>query len=209
MKNTNKNKCHSKLDLESSTRAVSQQQQPAWKILKRVQDDGLICYNNNGFTLIELLVVVLTIGILAAVAFPKYQTAVDKASISCVMPVLKTLTDAQQAAALARGDYPPEGTYFTFDDLDVDIKTTNENCKSTDQCTMMCAQKEFNIVLRNTATWANFWWAETDTMDRLQCVNKDKFYYLLQCSSDRCKRAAKAFGGKFAYRNDTIEFYVL
>ena len=58
--------------------------------------------NKRGFTLIELLVVVLIIGILAAVALPQYQNAVEKSRIAQADAVLENL---KQALVLYRYEY--------------------------------------------------------------------------------------------------------
>ena len=72
--------------------------------------------HNGGFTLIELLVVVLIIGILAAIAVPQYQLAVDKAKFASYIPMMKALLHAQQMYFEANGTYAKD-----MDTMDLSI----------------------------------------------------------------------------------------
>jgi type IV pilus assembly protein PilA len=53
--------------------------------------------NRKGFTLIELLIVVVIIGILAAIAIPKFANTKEKAYIASMKADLRNLINAQEA----------------------------------------------------------------------------------------------------------------
>ena len=53
--------------------------------------------NTKGFTLIELLIVVVIIGILAAIAIPKFANTKEKAYIASMKSDLRNLITAQEA----------------------------------------------------------------------------------------------------------------
>ena len=62
--------------------------------------------NKKGFTLIELLIVVVIIGILAAIAIPKFAKTKEKAYVAAMKSDLRNLaTYEEQYAADANGAY--------------------------------------------------------------------------------------------------------
>jgi len=74
---------------------------------------------HNGFTLIELLIVVLIIGILAAVAVPQYQKAVEKSRATEAVQWARTLAEAEEVYYMANGSYTTD-----WDVLGVEKPTT-------------------------------------------------------------------------------------
>jgi type IV pilus assembly protein PilA len=74
---------------------------PAYPILEKPTMN-----NKKGFTLIELLIVVVIIGILAAIAIPKFANTKDKAYVAAMKSDLRNLaTYEEQYAADQNGAY--------------------------------------------------------------------------------------------------------
>ncbi len=64
--------------------------------------------NRKGFTLIELLIVVVIIGILAAIAIPKFSNTKEKAYMAAMKSDLRNLVTAEEA-------YFADNTTYTTD----------------------------------------------------------------------------------------------
>jgi type IV pilus assembly protein PilA len=66
--------------------------------------------NKKGFTLIELLIVVVIIGILAAIAIPKFANTKDKAYVAAMKSDLRNLATYEEQYAADNN-----GLYFSGD----------------------------------------------------------------------------------------------
>ena len=121
--------------------------------------------NKKGFTLIELLVVVLIIGILASVALPQYQKAVEKARAAEMISFVGNAKKAVSLYLLENGFPANETDLLRSGDLSIEL-TNGLNCPNHD---IFCYSRHYAYNVRCDSS--NCWMQVYRTVEPNQGVN--------------------------------------
>ena len=130
--------------------------------------------NKKAFTLIELLVVVLIIGILAAIAVPQYQVAVEKSIMQEAIINLKAIAQAQDAFYLQNGRY---ANMYEINKLDISIPgkiTTGDFPNRIETDNFVYSPNGYNVSYKGVAQRMPFntiYFLYTDQNDKVHCYN--------------------------------------
>jgi prepilin-type N-terminal cleavage/methylation domain-containing protein len=114
--------------LVANIRAEFERQPNQEPFLKNPKEDAMFkrFHGRKGFTLIELMIVVVIIGILAALAIPRFMQATTKSKQSEAKQLLKQIYTMQRAYRQEQGAYAHGGEVVTaggrFDLIGVEIQ---------------------------------------------------------------------------------------
>ncbi len=103
--------------------------------------------NKLGFTLIEMLVVVLIIGILAGIALPQYNRAVEKSKVVQALIILKYMRERGQEFVLTQGlesgsDYSRLEKFFPLSNDTIGIELPSDwSCEVDDEYELCCSNE--------------------------------------------------------------------
>ena len=105
--------------------------------------------NRKGFTLIELLIVVVIIGILAAIAIPKFSNTKEKALVSGMKSDLRNFASAEESYY---ADYTTYGTLAQLQSAPYNFKLSGVNTGSSAAAGTSWTLSISNVGVSNTAT---------------------------------------------------------